>query len=104
MVPSLPVTPAPALTAPFTGGQMEAQLPLQLEAVEVSGANQYRVKPLLLVSTVAPITFAVVTVAPPAAEGEAGPPDVVVPDEPQAAATKAIATSPAGASDLIRMA
>src|SRR5215472_16269146 len=99
MVPSLPVTPAPALTGPFTGGQTATQLPLQLEVVEVSGTNQYRVKPLLLVSTVAPITFAVVTVAPP--PDAAVPPE---PDEPQAAATNATATSPAGASDLIRMA
>ena len=40
MVPSVPVTPVPAVAGPFTGGQICAQLPLQLDLVAVSGANQ----------------------------------------------------------------
>lgn len=66
IVPSLPVTPGPAVAAPVTGGQILAQAPLQFDVVAVSGANQYRVKPSALVTTVAPLTCAVFS-APPAA-------------------------------------
>ena len=40
IVPSVPVTPVPAVTGPLSGGQKLAQLPLQFDVVEVSGANQ----------------------------------------------------------------
>ena len=39
IVPSLPVTPAPAVAGPVTGGQIWAQLPLQFDLVLVSGTN-----------------------------------------------------------------
>ena len=51
-----------------------AHVPLQFDLVGVSGANEYSVKPLALVSTVAPPIVVVFTVAPPAlvpAEGGA---------------------------------
>jgi hypothetical protein len=67
IVPSVPVTPAPAVTGPLTGGQYVAQLPLQFEVVEVSGANQYKVNPLALVSTVAPLMVVVFSADPEAA-------------------------------------
>jgi hypothetical protein len=50
---------------------------LQFDLVAVSGANEYRVKPLALVTTVTPLTCAVFS-APPAAaalDPEAGAPD-----------------------------
>jgi hypothetical protein len=40
MVPSLPVTPEPAVAGPATGGQTWAQAPEHFDAVAVSGANQ----------------------------------------------------------------
>src|SRR5215470_7250076 len=58
IVPNVPLTPG-ALAAPFTGGQFCAHVPLHFDIVDVSGANEYSVKPLALVSTVAPPTFAV---------------------------------------------
>src|SRR5271165_3081932 len=64
MVPSVPVIPAPAVTGPLTGGQICAQLPLQLDLVAVSGANQYKVKPPAFVSTVAPLIVAVFNAVP----------------------------------------
>ena len=42
-----------------TGGQFCAHVPLHFDIVGVSGANEYSVKPLALVSTVAPPIFAV---------------------------------------------
>ena len=62
MVPSLPVTPGPAVTGPVTGGQKVAHDPLQFDSVEVSGTNQYSVKPLELVSTCVPLMVALSTV------------------------------------------
>src|ERR1700755_2423987 len=59
MVASLPVTPAPAVAGPFTGGQNVAHEPLHFDVVAVSGTNQYKVKPLALVTTVAPPILAV---------------------------------------------
>ena len=59
IVPSLPVTPGPAVAGPFTGGQMAAHDPLQLDFMLVSGANQYSVKPFAFVSTVTPLIFLV---------------------------------------------
>jgi hypothetical protein len=60
IVLNVPITPD-SVTGPFTGGQYWAHDPLHLDFVEVSGANQYSVKPLALVSTVAPPIFAVFT-------------------------------------------
>jgi hypothetical protein len=68
IVPNVPVTPA-AVTGPVTGGQFCAQVPLHFDVVDVSGANEYSVKPLLLVSTVTPPIFAVCTVPAAAAAG-----------------------------------
>src|SRR5215831_16819204 len=106
MVASLPVTPAPAVAGPFTGGQNVAHEPLHFDVVAVSGTNQYKAKPLALVTTVAPPILAVFSALLPAAAGaldagaalEALPPELVELDElPQAAITKA-AASPAGTS------
>src|SRR5215471_7808741 len=109
MVASLPVTPAPALAGPFTGGQNVAHEPLHFDMVAVSGTNQYRAKPWALVTTVAPPILAVFSTLPPAAAGaleagaalEAVPPELPGLDEPpQAAITKATA-SPAGTSPIL---
>ena len=54
IVASLPVTFAPAVAGPGTGGQNEAHDPVQFDAVDVSGTNQYKVKPLAFVSTATP--------------------------------------------------
>src|SRR5690348_17147081 len=105
MVASLPVTPAPAVAGPVTGGQNVAHEPLHFDVAAVSGTNQYKVKPLPLVTTVAPPILAVFSALPPAAGAleagvalEAAPPEPAEPDEPpQAAITKA-AASPAGTS------
>jgi hypothetical protein len=59
IVPSLPVTPDPAVAGPVTGGQIWAQAPVHFDTVAVSGANEYKMKPLALASTVAPPTCAV---------------------------------------------
>jgi len=56
------VTPA-AVAGPCTGGQLTAHDPVHLDVVDVSGANEYSVKPLLLVSTVTPAIVAVFTVS-----------------------------------------
>jgi hypothetical protein len=52
----------------LTGGQIAAQEPLQFDFVLVSGANQYKVKPWALVSTVTPFTLAVIRALPVVAE------------------------------------
>ncbi len=68
MVPNVPVTPA-AVAGPLTGGQFCAHVPLQLDLAGVSGANEYSVKPLALVSTVAPPIVAVFRLPAVAAAG-----------------------------------
>src|SRR5215831_1699780 len=102
MVASLPVTPAPAVAGPFTGGQNVAHDPLHFDVVAVSGTNQYKAKPWVLVTTVAPPILAVFSALLPAAGAletgaalETAPPELAGLDEPpQAAITKA-AVSPA---------
>jgi hypothetical protein len=64
IVVSLPVTPEPAAAGPFTGGQTDAQEPLQFDFVLVSGTNQYKVNPLALVTTLVPPMLAVLSVLP----------------------------------------
>src|SRR5580693_8669191 len=64
MVLSVPVTPDPAVTGPLTGGQKVAHDPVHLEVVEVSGANQYSVLPLELVTTAVPLMVVMFTVLP----------------------------------------
>jgi hypothetical protein len=64
MVPSVPVTPEPAVAGPFTGGQKVAHDPVHLDVVEVSGPNQYTVKPAEFVSTCVPL-IVVLTSADP---------------------------------------
>jgi len=54
IVASLPVTPAPAVAGPCTGGQYVAHDPLQFDLVDVSGTNQYKVRPMAFVSTATP--------------------------------------------------
>jgi hypothetical protein len=89
-----------------------AQDPVHFEVVGVSGANQYRTKPLELVRTVVPLTVALWRTPPPApaAAAEAGallgavllaaaagalPWAAVLPELPQAVRTSAAAASPA---------
>src|SRR5260370_15204397 len=67
MVLSVPVTPDPAVTGPVTGGQRVAHDPVHLEAVEVSGANQYSVLPAELVAAGVPVVVVMSTALPPAA-------------------------------------
>ena len=67
MVPTLPVTPGPAAAGPLTGGQYVAHEPLQFDLDEVSGPNQYTVKPFALVSTFTPLIVAVFSAVPDAA-------------------------------------
>jgi hypothetical protein len=80
-----------------------AQEPVHLEVVEVSGANQYKVRPAEFVSTFLP-PMVVVDSAPPAAAaaalGVAEPPlpapvAAGVPELPQAATVSATAAGPA---------
>jgi hypothetical protein len=57
----------------LTGGQTVAQDPVHLDVVEVSGANQYKVKPAELVSTWVPPIVVVFNAVPdeaPAADVE----------------------------------
>ena len=112
IVVSLPATPEPAVAGPLTGGQIEAQEPLQFDFVLVSGMNEYKVKPLALVSTVTPPIFAVFSALPVGAEAPdcaalaelAGADDVAGADElpelPHPAAISPATATPAGASHL----
>src|SRR5260221_7237298 len=102
MVASWRVTPGPAVADPLKGGKNEAQEPVHFEVVAVSGPNQYTVKPLALVSTVAPPIVVVFSVLVP--EAGAAAPDVVLlglAELPHAAIISAAAASPAGASHLL---
>ncbi len=64
---------------PFTGGQKLAHDPVRLDAVVVSGPNQYTVNPVALVSTVAPMIWVGRSVVPDeAALAAAGPVEVVL--------------------------
>src|SRR5437588_12599339 len=98
MVPSVPVTPEPAVTGPLTGGQKVAHWPEQFDLVGVSMANQYKVMPLESTTTCwLPMVFSV-TVLPPAAAlllppaagvWAAGP--ELIPELPQVARGRAVA-------------
>jgi len=66
IVPIVPFTPAASVAGPATGGQNVAHDALHFDVVLVSGANQYKVKPLELVSTVAPPILAVLSAVAPA--------------------------------------
>jgi hypothetical protein len=114
IVPSVPVTPLPAVAGPFTGGQYCAHDPLQLDLVAVSGAKEYTVKPLALVSTLVPLIVAVFSTVPEAATGEAAALDellgavaellLLAVEVPQAAAIKATPARAAGANHRLRIA
>jgi hypothetical protein len=95
IVPSLPVTPDPAVAGPVTGGQIWAQAPVHFDVVAVSGANEYKVKPLALASTVAPLTCSVFNAPLAAAEPDPAEPD---PAEPDAAGLAAEAGALVGAA------
>jgi hypothetical protein len=111
IVPSVPVTPAPAVAGPFTGGQYVAHDPLQFDVVAVSGANEYSVKPFALVSTVAPPIVAVFRALDEPETGEAAalgeelaePAELAVDVLPHAAAIRATAANPAGAHHRFRI-
>lgn len=101
IVPSVPVTPAPAVTGPLTGGQYVAQLPLQFDVVLVSGTNQYNVSPAALVSTVAPPMVVVFSAGPELPEPDPlDPLDTAGADDAleQAPATSAIDIAPIAAA------
>src|ERR1700738_2764647 len=80
MGPSVPVTPGPAVAGPVTGGQKVAHDPVHFEVVEVSGTNQYTVRPLELVSTCwLPMVLAVSVLPPWAGADEADAAALVAP-------------------------
>jgi hypothetical protein len=108
IVPSVPVTPCPAAAGPVTGGQICAQAPVHFDTVAVSGANEYKVNPWALVTTLTPLIVAVFSPAPDPAEAEAldgVPLPAPVPDDEleHAAAPIATAATPATAAILIRI-
>ena len=114
MVPSLPVTPGPAVTGPFTGGQYAAHEPLQTDLAGVSEANEYKVKPRALVTTLVPPIVVAFRAVLEAAAGEAAALDEVlgvlavllVPDGdevPHAAAIRATPARPAGTNHRLRI-
>jgi hypothetical protein len=82
-----------------------AQLPVHFDVVEVSGANQYKVKPLALVRTVAPPIVVVFSADPEAAGADVLVP--VVPVElaelPHAAIRRATAAVPISPKCLVLM-
>jgi hypothetical protein len=101
-----------AVVAGFTGGQLVAHAPLHTDLADVSGANEYRVKPRALVSTVTLPTFAVFSPTAAAdADAEADGavvalddellPLAEVPDDPHAARAIAAAAA-AGTTSSIR--
>src|SRR6516162_904018 len=95
MTPSLPVTPGPARGSPVSGGQYSTHDPVHLEAAAVSGANQYSVRPLPLVSTVTPPMSAVFRVTPALAAAGGGPPALASATPSRArAATETAPTAP----------
>jgi hypothetical protein len=102
IVPNVPVTPD-AVAGPLTGGQFCAHALLQVDVVAVSGANEYSVNPLALVSTVAP---PIVAVFRPPAVAAAGlllpPPAEDAADELHAARTAAAAATASSASSIRR--
>jgi hypothetical protein len=87
---------------------------LQLDLVAVSGAKEYTVKPLALVSTLVPLIVAVFSTVPEAATGEAAALDellgavaellLLAVEVPQAAAIKATPARAAGANHRLRIA
>src|SRR6266480_2829583 len=100
MVPSVPVTPEPAVTGPLTGGQKVAHWPKQFDLVGVSMANQYRVMPLESTTTCwLPMVFSVTVLPPaaallllpPAAGVLAAVPELLLPELPQADTVRASA-------------
>src|SRR6266704_4299413 len=107
MVPSVPVTPEPAVSGPLTGGQKVAHWPEQFDLVEVSMANQYRVMPLESTTTCwLPMVFSVTVLPlaeagaallllPPAAGVLAAVPELLLPELPQADTVRASAAKPA---------
>jgi hypothetical protein len=103
MVPNVPVTPA-AVTGPLTGGQFCAHVPLHFDVAGVSGAKEYSVKPLLLVSTVTPAIVVVFTVPAAAAAGLLLPGDEAgeAPAELHAARAAAAAAAAGSASSIRR--
>src|SRR4029077_317146 len=102
MVPNVPLTPD-AVAGPFSGGQFCAHVPLQLDVVEVGGANEYSMKPLALFSTIAPPISAVFRLPAAAACVLLPPPDGEgVPDELHAATTAAAAAAASRASSTRR--
>jgi hypothetical protein len=93
------------VAGPFTGGQNVAHEPLHFDVAAVSGTNQYKVRPLPSVTTVAPPILAVFSALLPAAGAlaagvalEAAPAELAGLDEPPQAAITNAAASPAGAS------
>jgi hypothetical protein len=98
IVPSVPVTPCPAAAGPVTGGQICAQAPVHFDAAAVSGANEYRVNPWGLVTTLTPLIVAVFS-----AGGVPLPAPVPDDELEHAAAPITTAATPAAAAILIRM-
>jgi hypothetical protein len=115
MTPSVPFTPGAALTGPATGGQYVAHDPVHLDVVEVSGTNQYNVRPLASVTIAVPLMVLIPSVMPLALEAGAElagaelagllapaagvlAADDELPPEPHADSARARAASPAAPS------
>src|ERR1700754_3801261 len=96
----------PDAAEPVTGGQIWAQGPVHFDVVDVSGANEYKVKPLALVTTLTPLIVAVFSAVPePAAEAPDGvplPAPLLDGELEHAAAPAATTATPAAAIILIR--
>jgi hypothetical protein len=109
--------PAAAVGVPMTGGQYVAHVPLQFDVVGVSMANQYRVWPWELVSTVpTPVLPVEMTALDAVVAGEvacdcgvvlvpaAAPPELLAGDDvPQAVMITAAPASTGAAHQRLRM-
>ena len=85
------MTPGPAVAGPLTGGQYEAHVPEQADLVAVSEANQYRVRPFALTSTITLLMRTVLSALPAAVAAE-GPAAATEAPRTASAATDTAAT------------
>lgn len=100
IVPSVPVTPDPAVAGPCTAGQEVAQDPVHVEVVEVSVLAQYTAKPLALVTTGVPLMVMAIRVVTAELKAEADDEVaglLLMPELPHAETASAAAARPTAA-------